>query len=433
MWKTPSTSIVFPVKRAFPSHFNSLLIIKSMNPLERCILNQIETILRPAQGLLRHSFFVPGGLFHDELWDWDSFWIAKGVFGFREKLDTGLQASFLGHAIGAWKNFFDHQGDNGAVPIMVKSDNPDFFGCTSEDGEEKNQAKPVFGQFALEICNVMGDFTWMEPYFERLLQFYARWSSQYRSACGLLVWGSDVANGVDNDPATYERPGFSSASLLLNCLYYKDLLATAQLADGLGRATDAARLRSESLVIGKAIQNECWDEIDGFFYTVDVSCTGHRDRLLPGLKKGMDTSWRTLPIKVKMFTGFLPIWAGIATEEQAQILVEKHLRNTCEFNAPWGLRSLAMNERMYEPEKDSANPSNWLGPVWIVANYMIYEGLKQYGYTTDCSQLASKIRALLEQDFQQTGTLHECYSPETAQPNFNANFLSWNVLALLMV
>jgi putative isomerase len=134
-----------------------------------------------------------------------------------------------------------------------------------------------------------------------------------------------------------------------------------------------------------------------------------------------------------MFTGFLPLWCGIASAEQARILVERHFRNEREFNAPWGLRSLAMSERMYAPATDSANPSNWLGPVWIVASYMVYEGLKRYNYSSDAALLAGKTRLLLEKDLLESGAMHECYDPDTGRPNFNTDFLSWNVLALLMV
>ena len=45
------------------------------------------------------------------------------------------------------------------------------------------------------------------------------------SSTGLLVWGDDVAIGNDNDPTTFGRPFFSSANLLLNCLFHQDLTA----------------------------------------------------------------------------------------------------------------------------------------------------------------------------------------------------------------
>jgi len=404
----------------------------SSSSLQKYIHGKIESILRLPRGLLKHPFLVPGGIFHDELWDWDSFWITKGILGAGPAVEEDLRRRFMEHAKGSWLNFFEHQAEDGSVSIMIKSDNADFFGSLAKGAEDRNQAKPVFGQFALEISRAANDFTWMEPNFDGLLRFYTRWISKYLSPCGLLVWGNDVAIGVDNDPATYARPSFSSANLLPNCLFYADLLAAAELADGLGRQPDAQQLRADAEVLKKTIQRECWDRVDGFFYSVDVSCHDHRDRYLPGLKKGMPLSWKTLPLKIKMFTGFLPLWCGIASEDQAAILVQKHLRDEAEFLAPWGLRSLAANEPMYEPETDSANPSNWLGPVWIVASYMVFEGLKRYGYEADAYLLGSKTRLLLERDLQESGAMHECYHPDTGQPNFNRDFLSWNVLALLM-
>jgi putative isomerase len=399
--------------------------------LEQHLLSQLKTTFRQPIGVLKHPFFVPGGLFHDELWDWDSWLITKGVLGNGCGWDRSFMELFLEHAIGSWKNFFENQDESGAVPIMIKSEAGDYFKSLGR-GMERNQAKPVFGQFAMEICRYTGDFSWVKLYFDRLLKFYDRWDSRYGSSCGLLIWGSDVAIGVDNDPTIYGRPEFSSASPLLNCLFYNDLLATAEIAIAIDRAPEACRLRERAEAVKEAVQKECWDAVDGFYYTVDILCGDHRTEYLPGLNRGMETTWRTLPLKVKMFSGFVPMWCGVASVKQAAILVEQHFRNAAEFDAPWGLRSLAMNEKMYDPVTNSANPSNWLGPVWIVAAYMVYEGLKRYGYCDDATQLADRIRTLLEKDIRETGTIHECYNPDTGEPNFNADFLSWNILVLLM-
>ncbi len=403
-----------------------------MNTLHNHVLASIGGILREPGGFLRHPFVVPGGLYRDELWDWDSYWIVKGLLPLMEEADADSREQFLRHAKGSWLNFMENQSENGAIPIMVKSDNPDFFGRMCETAVEHNQAKPVLGMLARDIATQTNDFRWIEPHFESLLKFHERWRSRYDAACGLLVWGSDVAIGVDSDPATYGRPEFSSAGLLLNCLYYQDLLAVAEIADALGRPADSGRMRDESARLKAAIQSECWDPVDGFYYSVDVQVHDHRSHYLPGLNKGMEMTWKTLPLKIKGFTGFLPLWCGIATREQARILVEKHLRNPEEFDSPHGIPSLARNEKMYDPGTDSANPSNWLGPVWILANHLVHEGLKRYGYDADARQLAENTVALLERDLQTTGTLHECYHPDSGQPNFNEGFMSWNVLALAM-
>lgn len=397
------------------------------------VCEQTASIYREAQGCLKHPFLVPGGLFHDELWDWDSFWIVEGMLPLKDVLDPIARDKFLTHAQGSWTNFFEHQAEDGTIPIMLKAEKGDFFGCTAAGGTEKNQAKPVFAQFARTVSAFAEDFSWMEPHYEGLKKFHQRWRSKYGTDCGLLVWGSDAVIGVDNDPTTYGRPDFSSANLLLNCLYHQELQAMGEIATALGRLEDLRALEDESESIRAAIQRECWDGDDGFFYTVDVQCRDCRDEHFPQLKKGMDMTWKTLPSKIKMFTGFLPLWCGIATPEQAQILVERHLRNAERFASRYGIRSLAKSEKMYDPATDSSNPSNWLGPIWIVANYMVSEGLKRYGYLEDAAAVRDQIVTLLGEDLERCGELHECYHPDSGVPNFNSGFLSWNVLVGAMV
>ncbi|HSI08688.1 MAG TPA: trehalase family glycosidase [Rariglobus sp.] len=389
---------------------------------------QASIVYREPQGCLKHPFLVPGGLFQDELWDWDCFWIAEGLAALKDEMSPAGREEFVRYTKGSLINFFEHQSADGTIPIMVKATDGDRFGCTTPGGTEKNQAKPVLAQFASRISTFTEDFLWLEPYYESLKKFNRRWRSKYGVDCGLLVWGSDVAIGVDNDPTTYGRPEFSSANLLLNCLYHQELFAMVKIATELGRLEDIKEFQSEVSRIEEAIQAECWDPIDGFFYTVDVQCEDLRHVHFPQIKRGMDMPWKTIPLKIKLFTGFLPMWCGIASPEQVKVLVEKHLRNPAEFNARHGIRSMAKNEKMYDPGTDSANPSNWLGPIWIVANYMIHEGLKRYGYHKDAAEITEKMISLLGEDLQRNGYLHECYHPDSAAPNFNKNFLSWNVL-----
>ena len=76
----------------------------------------------------------------------------------------------------------------------------------------------------------------------------------------------------------------------------------------------------------------------------------------------------------------------------------------------------------------SNNPSNWLGPIWIVANYFVWSGLRRYGFTAEATDLARRTLDLLERDFQLSGALHEYYHPDTGAPLMNKGFLSWNYL-----
>lgn len=387
---------------------------------------------RPARGFLPHNYLILGSIYADQLWDWDTYWLSKGLLNLKGAFPEKLRLSLVEHIEGSFKNFLANQGPNGKIPLLVGAETQDIFGCVSDPTHERNQAKPVLAQFALEICQAKNDFRWIAPWFPSLLKFLDSWSEFYLAPCGLLVWGGDTAIGVDNDPTTYGRPEFSSANLLLNCLYYQDISAAIQIAQNLGDAENCARLEKRALSLKEAIQAECWDPQDGFYYTVDVQCRDMRDMFIPKeIPRGMDMNWQTMPLKIKVFTGFLPMWCGIATKEQARILVERHLSNPDEFAAPCGVTTLARNEKMYAPEVESSNPSNWLGPVWIIASYLVHEGLRNYGFQAEASRLANQTITLLTRDLEQTGTLHECYHPDTGKPNYNGDFLSWNILPTL--
>jgi putative isomerase len=78
-----------------------------------------------------------------------------------------------------------------------------------------------------------------------------------------------------------------------------------------------------------------------------------------------------------MWSGFLAMWAGIATP-QAKRMVER-FNDTRTFNSPAGTRSLSKLEKMYDV-RASGNPSSWLGPIWINANYLIFKGLDKYDF-----------------------------------------------------
>ncbi len=401
------------------------------SPLLSFLSKASPALLRAPAGLLRHPFIVPGAIYCNELWDWDSYWTTCGLLEIARRLDDkAMRLRMLDYGKGSLFNLLEHQGASGAIPIMMREDNPDVFGCLNECGPEVNQAKPILAQFALRLADESGDSAWLQGHFDSILGFLRHWGTKYRSHNGLLVWGSDVGIGVDNDPCAYGRPDFSAASLLLNCLFAEDLQAAAILAARLGRDGDAERLQMETDNHRCLIQKICWDSRDEFFYSQDVQCADHRAEKIPWAAPGMPMAWSSLPIRIQGFTGFLPLWCGAATQEQAEVM-RKHLANAKTFGSNYGPRSLSKQEPMYSLAQ-SCNPSNWLGPIWIVANYFVWKGLLRYGFEAEAAILARKTVSLLEDDARKTGTLHEYYHPETGEPLMNPGFLSWNLLALEM-
>lgn len=126
-------------------------------------------LLRPAGGVLRHpsiSPSLPGKAYSTELWDWDTYWTAMGLFRLaKARGDKELHRDVAEHAQGSLFNFFDHQSSEGRIPIMIEVNNPDPFGCLRHQVPgTNNQAKPVMGQLALLIADELGDATWLGPY-----------------------------------------------------------------------------------------------------------------------------------------------------------------------------------------------------------------------------------------------------------------------------
>jgi putative isomerase len=394
-------------------------------------------LLRPAEGVLTHPSIapsLPGRQYATSLWDWDTYWTTRGLFRFAAiSNDPKLRTSVAGHAIGSFMNFFDHQSDEGRVSIMLDVKNADPFGTLTKDRpKSQNQAKPIFAQLALLIADEIGSVDWLAPHFDKLLRFYASWVSGNQSAIGLLVWGNDVAIGNDNDPTTFGRPFFSSANLLLNCLFYEDLKAAAELARRLKRIDDQQRLTAQLHTLGEQIQKHCWDQRDQFYYTVDVQCIDRRKELIPKVRPGMDMSWHSLPLRIQTFTGFLPLWCGLATPDQAKALLQTNYLADDRFRAEAGVRSLSSKESMYSLVF-SSNPSNWLGPVWIIVNYFVWKGLNNFGFHDEAARLADKTIRLLSDDLATNGSLNEYYHPDTGKALSHKGFMDWNLLALDMI
>jgi len=399
-------------------------------------LGNARKLLRPPSGVLRFpsiSPTLPHSTYSAELWDWDTLWTARGLFrAARLANDPTLRRDIAAHATGCIANFFDHQSAEGRIPMLISVSDPDPLGCLKGIRPHKeNQAKPVLAQLALLIADETGDAVWFAPHLAKLAAFYASWTADNLSRTGLLVWGDDVAIGNDNDPTTFGRPFFSSANLLLNCLFYQDLRAAAELASRLHRPTEQAHFAAQATALGQAIQHHCWDPRDRFFYTADVQCVDRRAELIPNIPRGMDMSWSSIPMRIQTFTGFLPLWCGLATPEQSRALLE-HATNPHTFAAASGIRTLSAAEPMYSLAT-STNPSNWLGPIWIISNYLVWRGLTESGFKTEASSLAARTITMLAHDLATTGSLNEYYHPDTGAPLSHKGFMDWNMLALEMI
>ena len=384
--------------------------------------NNYRLCFRDADRLLKYPFIVPGSCYQNSLWDWDS-WLTN--LALRKIADTASIGEF---EKGCVLNFLEHVDEEGRMPIyiMPKTTSHTDFAV----GKEKNIHKPCLAQHALFVAEQNQDIEWLRDGYERI-ERYLTWYDRFcYHESGLYVWLDDFAIGVDNDPCTFYRPEKSSASIYLNCLMYAELLSTAKLGELLGLDEKNAYYTHKAELLKDAIQKHCWDERDGIFYNVDVN-------LLPvdpsqSLHSGCPRHWNTLIQRIEVWSCFLPLWAGIATPDQAERMVKEHYLDPKTFFAPFGVRTLSKMEKMYAIIK-SGNPSCWLGPVWGISNYMVFDGLRKYGYIAEAKELAEKTVTLLGKDIEECGEMHEYYDPETGEGVNNPGFQNWNFLSLNML
>jgi len=389
---------------------------------------------RKAGGALKYPFLTPGSAAYDDvLWDWDS-WLSN--IALRQILtDTGSKEDSQEATVyeqGCILNFLSFCYSDGWAPVMIDRKS-DIGTLKPQNIYEENMHKPCLAQHAAFLVKVNnGNAEWLRDKFANLQYFLGGYKNRYQhAATGLYFWQNDVMIGVDNDPCTFYRPDRSSGSIYLNCLMYKELQAMVYLSEQLNFNEIAELYKTDAINLKTAIQKNCWDERDGFFYSVDLNLKAINTSKW-GYHSGAPRTWDCLIQRIDVWSGFLAMWAGIATPEQAKRMVDEHFKNTKTFNAPYGIRTLSKLEKMYNL-KASGNPSSWLGPIWGISNYLTWHGLVNYGFKNEAQELASKTILLFGKDFERTGVLHEYYQPDNGEPILNPGFQNWNYLVLNMI
>ena len=397
---------------------------------------------QPEGGALLYPYLTPGSnSYAAVLWDWDS-WLSNVAL--RQILaDKGTaqdKREALVYEQGCVLNYLAYTSETDGYMPMVVDAQSDPNQIKPKDIYATNMHKPVIAQHAAFIVQQNGgDADWLRDGFKRMQAFIRNYQEHHRhQPTGLFYWQDDLAIGVDNDPSTFFRPKRSSASIYLNCLMYKELRAMSYLADRLGMTAEAKQYEQDASQLCEAVRQYCWDEKDGMYYSVDINLLPYtgEPQIIFGkpfvLHEGAPRDYPCLIQRLGVWSGFMALWAGIATPEQAKRMVRENLMDERTFCAPYGVRTLSKLEKMYNL-RATHNPSNWQGPIWGISNYMVFRGLADYGLEQEARMMAEKTIALFGKDLQKNGTLHEYYAPDTGAPIINPGFQNWNYLVLNML
>jgi putative isomerase len=372
-------------------------------------------VVKPPLGLLRHEYIVPDGPYF-QLFDWDMYFMSAALS--YDKVSRPIIGS-----VEDFLSFVDEFANwTGYAPREIA---PDALWALPE------MCKPFLAQAAVRASLTAGDFKWLLdsdeppslnadylklqhyerpdygpriPYYAKLKDTLSFWENNRRAPDGLFLWFNGVESGTDNNPAVSDAPSQITEGVDLQCYLYREYRALAFLARRLEKPEEAKLFEGKAAALAALVRARMWSEKDGTYWNID-SRTG-------------------APVKIKSWTNFVPLWAGIATPAQAKRMIGEHLLNPAEFWSPNGVRTLSRNEPLYD-----AHAGYWRGPVWILSNYLMMHGLLRYGFKHEAAELAEKTERLLVADFQKSGGMNENYDPETGTPDANGHFVSWNLLA----
>lgn len=380
------------------------------------------------------SYTKPAPSLYPHQWNWDSGFIAIGYSHY----DTN-------QAISEIETLFDAQWQNGMVPQIVF--NPDALGhyfpepdfWQTERSQNAPQRKLTSGITMPPIHAVAVEkiyrnsrrprrvIPFLERIYPKLLGLHAylyRERDPYDEGLAYIrhPWESGIDNSptwdlplqrIQVDPATlprYERKDLGHGvdqemrpsdgdydryvylvDLFRRCDYdeaqirdtcpflVQDPLFNAVLCRANESLVEIARLIGESPDLPLA-----WTEKTAGAIRRKLWHPGHK--IFDCYDMVSDTA-----IDVDTSAGFLPLFAGAATKEQAEDLYER-LDSASFCGLHQGNCFTVPN---YDTQRDGFDRANyWRGPVWININWMLAHGLRRYGYTLKADSLQKDLLQL---------------------------------------
>ncbi len=175
------------------------------------------------------------------------------------------------------------------------------------------------------------------------------------------------------------------APVCLNSLLYRAETDMEQMATTLGKPEQARRWHERAELRKSAINKYLWKQDSGMFFDYDF---------LTKQQSSYD-----------YVTTFYPLWAGLATPEQAHAVAQ----NLGTFERAGGV---AMSDRITGVQWDL--PYGW-APIQLLA----VEGLRRYGFHDAADRISREFVSTVLQNFQREGTIREKYNVVTRTTDAN--------------
>jgi alpha,alpha-trehalase len=233
--------------------------------------------------------------------------------------------------------------------------------------------QPVAGAaYTLEVCDAAT--TMARPQCEKAKQFKLN-KDYYKGDRSMRESGFDVS---------FRFGPFGSAThhyapVCLNSLLYKTEKDLEQISLWLGHNDDARKWNKHAEDRKKLITQYLWNTQQGLFYDYDFMTAK-----MSGYKYA---------------TTFYPLWAGLATKEQASAVAA----NLKVFERPGGV-----------PMSTEETGAQWDLPYgWGCIEMLVIDGLRRYGYNAEADRVSYGFLSTVAANFRRDGNIREKYNVVT--------------------
>lgn len=352
------------------------------------------------------SYFT--GYEYKTLYDWDQY------FESIVQIYMGWKPDYIKNGVII---FLKHQKENGFIARSVPSN----------EWHDYEHVKPFLAQIACLVVDAYGQKDWIlqEPYFSKMQKYLDYWLVDMDiNKNGLSEWMSAPHTGMDNQ---HERAGYwldrGCEGVDLNSYLVRECKAFAKLARLKKNEKLAREYEKKAEDRALTIRTLLWDEKDGFFYDRKVD----KDKPLSksawvGAQMNVRSA-NAYKIPVRSVAAFTTLFAEVATPEQVKRMVNEYLLNPHEFWSNYPVATLSRSELGYIHYNVGDYGCSWRTSTWMPTNYMIYNGLKFYGYHQIASVLAQRTVDLMKKAGNR-----EWYHTETGEGQGLNPFWGWSLL-----